>query len=65
MVKHFGLNEEKPVATPLEPRLMLGNNQSPATPKQYDEMCNIPYQEALSSIRIQTSLFFGVQRNNL
>ncbi|EGO04767.1 hypothetical protein SERLA73DRAFT_43673, partial [Serpula lacrymans var. lacrymans S7.3] len=43
MVKHFGLTDAKPVTTLLEPGMMLGNDQSLAMPKQYDEMCNVPY----------------------
>ncbi|TFY79108.1 hypothetical protein EWM64_g4908 [Hericium alpestre] len=39
-----------PLDTALDPSFQLTTAQSPSTPQQYEEMCNVPYREAIGSL---------------
>lgn len=39
-----------PATTPLQPGGALGKHQSPATPRQFEEMRDVPYREAVGSL---------------
>jgi hypothetical protein len=61
----FNLQDAKPLSTPLDPRNHLSKSQSPSTPKQIDDMCGVPYREAVGSlmyaaIGIQPDIAFTV-----
>jgi Reverse transcriptase (RNA-dependent DNA polymerase) len=46
----FNLQDAKPLSTPLDPGNHLSKSQSPSTLKQIDDMCGIPYHEAVGSL---------------
>ena len=50
ILERFGLQDANPLSTPLDPhhRLMLA--QCPDTPRQYENMKNVPYHKAIGSL---------------
>ena len=50
VVKRFNLESASPLQTPIDPSIHLSKEQSPATPRQYDNMRNVPYREAVGSL---------------
>jgi len=50
VVKRFNLESAPPLQTPIDPNAQLSKDQSPATPRQYDDMRNVPYHEAVGSL---------------
>ena len=50
IVERFALQDAKPVSTPLDPHHQLTITQSPSTPRQYEDMRNVPYREAIGSL---------------
>jgi len=54
IVKRFNLESASPLQTPIDPNVHLSKDQSPATPRQYDDMRNVPYCEAVGSLMYAT-----------
>ena len=50
VVKRFNLESASPLQTPIDPSVHLSKDQSPATPRQFDDMRNVPYREAVGSL---------------
>jgi len=50
IVERFSLQDAKPVSTPLDPHHQLMIAQCPSTPRQYEDMRNVPYHEAIGSL---------------
>jgi hypothetical protein len=50
IIARFGLQDAKPLSTPLDPHHHLSISQSPSTPHQFEAMRNVPYREAIGSL---------------
>ena len=50
ILDHFSLQNAKPSTTPLDPHHQLTLAQCPSTPHQYEDMCDVPYREAIGSL---------------
>ena len=50
IVKRFQLVDAPPLSTPIDPNALLSKDQSPSTPRQFDDMRNVPYREAVGSL---------------
>ncbi|PIL25828.1 transcription factor [Ganoderma sinense ZZ0214-1] len=50
IVSRFNLDEAAPLSIPLQPGSPLGNHQSPSTPRQFEDMRDVPYREAVGSL---------------
>ena len=50
IIKKFGLQDAHPLSTPLDPHHKLSLSQSPSTTCQFDDMCNVPYRDVISSL---------------
>ena len=50
LVKHFQLVDAPPLSMPIDPNALLTKSQSPSTPRQFDDMRNVPYREAVGSL---------------
>jgi hypothetical protein len=50
IIARFGLQDAKPLTTPLDPHQHLSISQSPSTPRQFEDMRNVPYREAIGSL---------------
>ena len=50
IVKHFGMEEAKPLSVPINPRHNLTKSQSPSDPQAIEEMRHVPYREAIGSL---------------
>ncbi|THH13391.1 hypothetical protein EW146_g6815 [Bondarzewia mesenterica] len=50
IVSRFNLENAKPLSTPLDPSFPLNKTQCPSTPRQYEEMRGVPFQEAIGSV---------------
>ena len=50
LVKRFNLGDAPPLSTPIDPNALLLKDQSPSTPRQFDDMRNVPYREAIGSL---------------
>src|SRR5882672_2175112 len=50
ILEKFGLHDAKPLSSLLDPHHTLTLSQSPATLCQYDDMCMVPYREAIGSL---------------
>jgi len=50
LVKRFQLVDAPPLSTPIDPNALLTKSQSPSTPRQFDDMSNVPYREAVGSL---------------
>ncbi|OJT08525.1 Retrovirus-related Pol polyprotein from transposon TNT 1-94 [Trametes pubescens] len=50
IVARFNLENANTASTPLQPGGGLGHHQSPATPRQYEDMRDVPYREAVGSL---------------
>jgi transposase InsO family protein len=48
--ERFNLQDAKPLSTPMDPGEHLTKSQSPSTPKQIDDMRDVPYREAVGSL---------------
>lgn len=44
------LEDAKPLITPMDPGSVLSITQSPSTPRQFNDMKNVPFQEAIGSL---------------
>jgi len=49
-VKRFHLETASPLQTPIDPSVHLSKDQSPSTPRQFDDVRNVPYREAVGSL---------------
>ena len=50
MVEHFGMEDANPLSIPITPGHNLGKSQLPVNDLDIEEMRDIPYQEAVSSL---------------
>ena len=50
IVRRFGLEDAKPLSTPMDPHVQLTTEQSPSTTAEVAEMRNVPYREAVGSL---------------
>jgi len=50
ILEWFSLQDAKSVSTPLDPHHQLMISQCPSMPHQYEDMCNVPYHEAIGSL---------------
>ncbi|OJT15351.1 Retrovirus-related Pol polyprotein from transposon TNT 1-94, partial [Trametes pubescens] len=50
IVRRFGLEDAKPVSTPMDPHIALTSAQSPSTPAEIGAMRDVPYREAVGSL---------------
>lgn len=50
IVARFNLEDANPTPTPMQPGGALGQHQSPATPRQFEDMRDVPYREAVGSL---------------
>ena len=50
IVKQFNLIDAPPLSTPIDPNALLSKSQSPSSPRQFDDMSNVPYREAIGSL---------------
>ncbi|CDO77187.1 hypothetical protein BN946_scf184705.g12 [Trametes cinnabarina] len=50
IVRRFGLEDAKPVSTPMDPHAALSVAQSPSTPAEIGAMRDVPYREAVGSL---------------
>lgn len=50
IVRRYGLEDAKPVSTPMDPHSNLSTSQSPTTTAEIAEMRNVPYREAVGSL---------------
>jgi len=50
LVKRFNLIDAPPLSTPIDPNALLSKDQSPSTPREFDDMQNVPYREAIGSL---------------
>ncbi|OJT10146.1 Retrovirus-related Pol polyprotein from transposon TNT 1-94 [Trametes pubescens] len=55
IVRRFGLEDAKPISTPMDPHVALTVAQSPSTPAEIGTMRDVPYHEAVGSL-MYTSL---------
>ncbi|PIL37456.1 transcription factor [Ganoderma sinense ZZ0214-1] len=51
IVRRFGLEDAKPLSTPMDPHVQLTAEQSPKTTAEVAEMRNVPYREAVGSLQ--------------
>jgi len=49
-LRRFGLEDLKPVSTPMDPATRLTSEQSPKSTLEISHMANIPYQEAVGTL---------------
>ena len=54
IVQRFSLQSAKPPTTPLDPHHQLTLAQCPSTPCQYEDMWDVSYQGAISSLMYAT-----------
>ena len=50
IVKQYGLEDAKPLSTPMDPSAHLLKAHSPSTPKEFADMQDVPYCEATGSL---------------
>jgi hypothetical protein len=50
IIRRFGLEDAKAVATPMEPNAQYSRTQCPATTLEYAKMKDVPYREAIGSL---------------
>jgi hypothetical protein len=51
ILERFNLQDANPLGTPLDPHHKLSLSQSPSTPCQFEDMCGVPYREAIGSLK--------------
>lgn len=49
-LRRFGLDDIKPISTPMDPSMRLTSNQSPKSTTEIARMSNIPYKEAVGTL---------------
>jgi len=49
-MEHFNLESASSLSMPLDPSLLLSDNNSPKTPEEIVCMACVPYQEAIGSL---------------
>jgi Reverse transcriptase (RNA-dependent DNA polymerase) len=50
IIERFSLQDAYLLSAPLDPHHKLSLSQSPSTPRQYKDMCKVPYREAIGSL---------------
>ena len=50
ILRHYGLQDLKPVSIPMDTSIRLTTAQSPLTTTEFAQMCDIPYYEAVGSL---------------
>ena len=50
IVKRYGLEDAKPLSTPMDPSARLFKTNLPTTPQEFADMRNVPYREATGSL---------------
>ncbi|GBE86172.1 hypothetical protein SCP_0900490 [Sparassis crispa] len=50
LMARFNLEDAKPLSAPLEPGAILSIRQCPSTPREFEDMRNVPYREAIGSL---------------
>ena len=50
LVKRFNLSDAPPLSTPIDPNALLSKDQSPSSTRQFEDMSNVPYREAVGSL---------------
>ena len=50
IIRHFGLEDSKPISTPMDPNSKILTSHSPSTGAQYAAMRNVPYREAVGAL---------------
>ena len=50
VMKRYGLEDAKPLSTPMDPSAQLSKSHSPSTPQEYADMQDVPYREATGSL---------------
>ncbi|PIL23016.1 hypothetical protein GSI_14323 [Ganoderma sinense ZZ0214-1] len=51
IIRRFGLDDAKPLSTPMDPHVQLSAEQSPKTMAEVAGMRNVPYREAVGSLQ--------------
>jgi hypothetical protein len=54
ILRRYGLDDSKPISTPMDPNIRLTSAQSPSTTEEIAVMRNIPYHEAVGSLMYAT-----------
>ena len=50
IVSRFNLDMAPPLSTPMDPNIRLSKEDCPSTPSQWEDMKNVPYQEAVGCL---------------
>jgi hypothetical protein len=50
IIARFNLQDANALSTPLDPHHKLSLSQSPSTPRQFEDMRDVPYREAIGSL---------------
>ena len=50
ILRRFNLEDAKPLSIPMDSNMKFSTTQSPSTGAQYNQMCNIPYWEAIGAL---------------
>ena len=50
IIRRFGLEDSKPISTPMDPNSKISTSHSPSTGAQYTTMRNVPYREAVGAL---------------
>ena len=50
IIKHYRMEDAKPLSIPMDPNVSLSKSQSPMEPQKIAEMCEIPYHEIVGSL---------------
>ena len=54
ILRHYGLEDLKPISTPMDPSAWLTTAQYPSTTEELAAMRNVPYHEAVGSLMYAT-----------
>jgi hypothetical protein len=50
ILRHYNLQDLKPISTPMETHIKLLTSQSPATTAEFTQMCDVPHHKAVGSL---------------
>ena len=50
VLHHYGLEDAKPLLTPMDTQVCLSSSQSPSSTAKFAQMCDVPYHEAMGSL---------------
>ena len=54
ILRHYGLEDLKPISTPMDPASWLTSAQSPSTMEEFAAMKHVPYHEVVGSLMYAT-----------